>query len=90
MSPARTCARDGCDRSLEGKRRDARFCGPDCRRAAWGSRQERKAFRTPFAGAERLPDGRYRLRIGPCLEFDLPADFPERSRRFWRAMGDLR
>ena len=90
MSPARTCALDGCNRSLEGKRKDARFCSPECRRAAWGARQESKAFRTPFTDAERLPDGRYRVRIGPCLEFEVPADWPERSTRFWRAMGGMR
>jgi hypothetical protein len=31
----RACANPACGRSLEGRRADARFCGPRCRKAAW-------------------------------------------------------
>ena len=75
---------EACGSSLEGRRRQARFCSADCRRAAWRSREAEKASRTVSPDAERLPDGRIHARIGPCLEFDLPADWPERSERFWR------
>jgi hypothetical protein len=81
MTDTRSCAM--CGASLEGRRRQARFCTAECRRAAWRSRQAEKASRTVSAGAERLPSGGIRARIGPCLEFDLPEDWPERSERFW-------
>lgn len=37
---AAVCGREGCDRSLEGKRCGAKFCSAKCRQAAYAERQE--------------------------------------------------
>jgi hypothetical protein len=82
-----------CGGSLEGKRSHALYCGADCRRAAWAIRrsaQAEKALETLPVGTQRLADRRLRTVTGPCLTITLPADWPERSTRFWTRMQEIR
>ena len=51
----RTCANPACGKSLEGRRADARFCGPRCRKAAWtgdGPPERLERLRTDTNGSD--------------------------------------
>lgn len=49
-----TCAREGCDASLDGLRSDARYCSSACKSAAWKARHGYEV-RTPYqTQVERL------------------------------------
>jgi hypothetical protein len=38
VGDVKTCAREGCARSLEGKRSGASYCSDACRRHSWAAR----------------------------------------------------
>jgi hypothetical protein len=90
VTAARTCA--VCGASLDGRRSHAVYCSSSCRGAAWATRRlaaAEKALETLSAGSQRLRDGRIRTPIGPRLTITVPADWPERSARFWNGLAEI-
>lgn len=67
----------GCGASLARMRSDALWASEACRKRARRSNSPDQA-RT-----------RIHCRIGPMLEFDVPADWPQTSARFWRGMREI-
>jgi hypothetical protein len=79
---SRVCA-CGCEASLVGLRSDAVWASDACRKRAQRAASPDKA-RTRNGHGDAI-----HVRIGPCLEFELPLDWPELSERFWAGVREV-
>lgn len=64
-----------------------RFCGAECRYQHWNRNNPRRRASQPY-NASRAPSD-MRFVVGRHLSFDVPEDWPDRSRRFWAGHHEI-